>query len=420
MIARLLPAVAVTALIAALVASGCAPPPRPTTGGATAVSTSSAPTGPGNAGRAAPAAKAVEEGTYGDKDGIPVGAYFGLTGADASFGQESVKAMAMALDEIKASGGPSIKLIVHDDRCTAADVPAVLNKLINEDKVVAVVGEVASTRSLQGAPFCQLAKVPMISPSSTNPAVTEKGDYIFRTCFIDPYQGYVMAKFAVDRFQARTAAILYPQANDYSVGLAKFFKEAFEKAGGQIAAEEAYGKDQKDFSAELDHVASTNPDVLFVPCYYQDAGTIAKQARERGLDMPILGGDGWDSDTVYEVGGDATNNCFFSNHYAKDDKSQVVQDFVKRFTDRWGTAPTAMAATAYDAMRILAEAMALAPDPADRAALRDAIAKTKDFKGVTGTITINAQRNAVKDAVVLELKEGVQTYVTTIPAPDKQ
>ncbi len=409
-----------TSILAVLVASalglslalcGCPPPAEKGAGASQGAS--------GGSGEAR-AAESVSEGEYGateDPEAVKVGAYFGLTGKDASFGQDSVKAMVLALDELNAEPGAPIKLIVLDDRCNPADIQNILNKLINADQVAAVIGEVASKLSLQGGPICQEAGVPMLSPSSTNPDVTAVGDCVFRTCFIDPYQGYVMARFALDNLDAKTAAILYPQDNDYSVGLARYFEEAFQEGGGAIVASEAYAAETKDFRAELDLIKAKNPDVLYAPCYYDDAGPIADQARALDMSMPILGGDGWDSPTVYAVGKDATNNCFFSNHYSKDNEAPIVQDFVKAYTARWGEAPSAMAATAYDGMKILAAAIRGAANPSDRAAVREALAAVADYEGVTGRITIDESRNARKDAVVLELKDGVQTYVTTIPAP---
>lgn len=399
---------ALTMVAIALV--GC-PPPKQEAGSSGA----GAAAGTATAAKPAGEGQSVSEGVYGDENGVPIGAYFGLTGADAAFGQQSVSAMILALEQWE--GTPSVKLAVVDDRCNPADVPTCLNKLLAEDKCVAVIGEVASTLSLQGAPICQKAGVPMISPSSTNPKVTECGDFIFRTCFIDPYQGWVMAQFAMDRFQAKKAAVLYPQANAYSVGLAKYFREAIEKAGGEIVANQAYAKDQKDFRTELNMIKSKQPDVLFVPSYYTDAAMICKQARELDITIPLLGGDGWDSPKLFEIGGAATNNGFFSNHYAKDSDSEAVRQFVATYEKRWGTAPSAMAATAYDAIRIVLDILSKLPDPKDSRSIRDAIAQVKGFDGVTGSITIDAERNAAgKDAVVLEMKDGVQTYVTTVRA----
>ncbi len=392
--------------------AGCPPPQPPATAGPT---TGAGPTAGGATATGGGEQKTVSEGSYGPEDGIPIGAYLGLSGSEAAFGQSAAAAMILALEQTTAD--PKLRLTILDERCNPADVSVVLNKLITQDKVVAVLGGVTSSRSLQGAPICQKAGIPMVSPTATNPKVTEAGDFIFRTCFIDPYQGYVMARFSLDHCKAKTAAMLYPQDNDYSVGLAKYFKEAFEREGGAIVADEAYGKDQKDFHTELQMIKSKSPEVLFVPCYYDDAGVIARQARELDIAVPILGGDGWDSPKVYEIGKEATNHCFFSNHYAKDADSPAVRAFVEAYRARWGSDPTAFAATSYDAVRVLHQVMSELPNPRDSVAIRDGLTKVKDFPGVTGSTTIDRQRNASKDAVVLELKDGAQTYVTTVPAP---
>jgi branched-chain amino acid transport system substrate-binding protein len=393
---------------------GCPPPSKDDDGGP--ASNGSADTG------GASSSASIEEGVYGDAEaGIPIGAYFGLTGPNADFGQDSAKAIVLALEEMEAAdwnGGPSFQLILQDDRCKAEDVGPILNKLIQEDQVVAVVGEVASGLSLIGGPICQEHGVPMVSPSSTNPEVTQKGDYVFRTCFTDRQQGYACAKFAFENLETRRAAILYPSDNDYSVGLAKYFEEAFVDLGGEVIESQGWGKDQQDFGAELLRVKTQDPDVLFVPCYYDDAGQFASQARKNGLDMPIVGGDGWDSPDVYNIGEEATNNCYFANHYSKQDESPVVQSFVEQYSERWGEAPSAMAATAYDGIRIVVEAIHSVDDPTDRAAIRDALAATSGFEGVTGSITINEDRNAVKPAVILELQGGEQVLVDTVEAPD--
>ncbi len=402
-------AVLVVAVLIAALVCGCPPPAAPEqTHTGNVVPTESA----------VHRVVSIQEGSYGDPpNGIPVGAYFGLTGAQAKFGQDSAKAIVLALEELEEAdwhGGPSIHLILQDDRCKAEDVGLILNKLINDDGVVAVVGELASSLSLIGAPICQEKGVPMVSPSSTNAEVTKKGDYIFRTCFTDQQQGYACARFAFANLGARKAAILYPSDNDYSVGLATDFTAAFEQMGGEVALSQGWGKDQQDFSAELDRVKQNEPDVLFVPCYYDDAGQLASQARKRGLDIPIVGGDGWDSPDVYAVGKEATNNCFFASHYSKEDPSPTVQSFVREYRERWGEAPSAMAATAYDGIRILVRAIQSVSDPRDRKAIRDALATTADFEGVTGTITINEERNAIKPAVILELRDGEQVYVDTV------
>jgi branched-chain amino acid transport system substrate-binding protein len=255
----------------------------------------------------------------------------------------------------------------------------------------------------------------MISPGSTNPKVTEVGDYVFRACFIDPFQGAVMARFAVDELKAKRLAILFDFKQDYSVGLADVFRETAAKLGAEIVADERYTSGDIEFRAQLTTIRAAEPEAVFVPGYYTELGLIAKQARELGLNVPLLGGDGWDSAKTLEIGGDAVEGYYFSNHYAADSDSPKVQDFVKRFEARYGSRPDAMAALGYDAAGILADAIRRA-GTTDGPALRDAIAATKGYDGVTGLITIDAERNARKDAVVLKIDGGRFRFFRSVPA----
>jgi branched-chain amino acid transport system substrate-binding protein len=279
--------------------------------------------------------------------------------------------------------------------------------------VTAVLGEVASKLSLEGAPICQQNGVPMITPSSTNPKVTEVGDMIFRVCFIDPFQGFVCAKFARENLKAQKAAVLYDQSQTYSVGLQAEFEKSFVKLGGQITTKEAYQKGEQDFTSLLTSIRSTKPDIIFLPGYYNDVGTIATQARKLGITVPLLGGDGWESPKLAEIGGDAINGCFYSNHYSPQDPSPRVQEFIQKYKKLNGNTPDSMAALAYDATQILRDAINRAGSLSGTA-IAAQLAKTKAFDGVTGKITIDEHRNAVKSAVILEMKNGVPTYVTTI------
>jgi len=280
---------------------------------------------------------------------------------------------------------------------------------------VAVLGEVASKLSLAGAPVCQDAGIPMISPSSTNPQVTEIGDMIFRVCFIDPFQGGVCAKFAREHegLKAAKAAILTDQASPYSVGLQEEFEKAFEKLGGKIVSKQSYQAGDQDFSAQLTSIRSSEPDVIFLPGYYTDVGNVVLQARKLGLTIPMLGADGWDSVKLGEIAGSAIDGCYYSNHYSHEDQNPRVQDFIKKYDGRHQQIPDGLAALGYDAARILFEAMERA-ESLDGKTLAAELAKTKDFDGVTGSISIDADRNAVKPAVILEMKDGKPKYVTTI------
>jgi branched-chain amino acid transport system substrate-binding protein len=339
---------------------------------------------------------------------IVIGEYGSLTGGQATFGQSTKNGVDIAVDEINKAGGvlgKKIRVIVEDDQGRAEEAQTVVTKLITKDRVVAVLGEVASSNSLAAAPVAQQAGIPMISPSSTNPEVTKKGDYIFRVCYIDPFQGYVMAKFTADTLKLTKVAILRDIKSDYSIGLADSFIENFKKKGGTIVADQSYSKDDTDFNAQLTAIKGTNPQAIFVPGYYTEVGLIARQAKKQGLTVPLLGGDGWDSPSLVGVGGKDLDGSFFSNHYAVEDPSPAAQKFLAAYKERFNAVPDALAGLAYDAAMVLFDSMKRA-GATDGAKVRDAIAQTKDFAGVTGKISINAERNAEKPAVVLEIKDG--------------
>jgi branched-chain amino acid transport system substrate-binding protein len=313
----------------------------------------------------------------------------------------------MAIDEINAAGGilngRQLQVTVEDDQGRPDQAATVVTKLITQNKVVAVVGEVASSNSKAAAPICQRSQVPMISPSSTNETVTQVGDYIFRVCFIDPFQGDVMAKFAANTLKAKKVAILKDINSDYSAGLTDSFTKSFTGLGGTIAGVVSYAQADVDYKAQLTQIKSMDVDAIYLPGYYTQVGQIARQARELGITIPILGGDGWDSAQLWDIGREALNNCYISNHYSVDDPSPAIQKFVSDFKAKYnGETPDAIAALAYDAMKVLADSMKRA-GTTDGAKVRDAIAATKDFPGVTGVLTINAERNATKPAVILKM-----------------
>src|ERR1700733_9521751 len=267
-------------------------------------------------------------------DTIKVGEYAALTGKDATFGISSHEGTLMAIEEINAAGGvlgKKLELITEDTQCKAGEPATVVNKLIMRDNVVAVLGEVASSRSLEAAPICQQNKIPMISPSSTNPDVTKTGDYIFRVCFIDPFQGTVMANFASKTLKAKKVAIFKDVKSDYSIGLAKFFKEGFLANGGQIVAELDYSGGDKDFKAQLTEIKSGDPDAVFVPGYYTDVALICIQARQLNLTVPFFGGDGWESDQLVKIGQDAVEGNYFSTHYAPAVDTPQSKNFVAAY-----------------------------------------------------------------------------------------
>jgi branched-chain amino acid transport system substrate-binding protein len=349
-------------------------------------------------------------------DAILMGEVGSLTGAQATFGISTRNGVELAINEINAQGGINGKKVavrVYDDQGKPEEAANAVTRLIAQDGVKVILGEVASTNSLAMAPKAQQAQVPMITPSSTNPKVTEVGDYIFRVCFIDPFQGLVMAKFARENLKANTAAILKDQKSDYSIGLTEVFTAEFAKMGGKILATEAFGQGDTDFRAQLTAIKKHKPDVLYIPGYYTDVGLIARQARELGIKSTLLGGDGWESDKLFELGGSAIEGSYYSNHYSVEDPAPEVQRFLETYKKAYGVVPDSLAALGYDAAMVAMDAMKRAPDLSGPA-LRDAIAKTKDFPGVAGKITLDEKRNAVKPAVVLQVSEGKLKYVATI------
>jgi branched-chain amino acid transport system substrate-binding protein len=347
---------------------------------------------------------------------IVIGEFGALTGSIASFGQSTHKGVEMAIEEANAAGGvlgKKIRLVTEDDQGKPEEALTAATKLISKDRVVALIGEFASSNSLAAAPMAQSSGIPMVSHGSTNPKVTQVGDYIFRVCFIDPFQGQVMAKFARGSLKLSRVAILRDVKSDYSVGLADYFTQSFTAAGGSIAGDESYTAGDKDFNAQLTTLIATKPEAIFVPGYYTEVGLIARQARRLGFTGALLGGDGWDSEKLWEIGGDALNNGYFSNHYSVDNPAPEIRAFVEKFKAKYGAAPDALAALGYDAARVLIAAIGRAGS-AEPKAIRDALARTKDFAGITGNITLDANRDAVKSAVVLEVKGGKFEYKETV------
>lgn len=347
---------------------------------------------------------------------IVVGHFGSMTGSDATFGQSTDDGIRLALDEANAAGGingKKIKLITMDDQGKAEEAAAVVTRLIEQEKVVALLGEVASSRSLAAAPIAQAKKVPMITPSSTNPKVTEVGDHIFRVCFIDPFQGTVMAKFATENLKAKKIAILREVSSDYSMGLADFFTQKLKELGGEVVADLSYQNQDVDFKAQLTQIKSKNAEAIFIPGYYTQVGLIARQARELGISAPLMGGDGWDSPKLSEIGGKAVDGGYFSNHYSTESTDPAAVEFMKKFKEKYKKDPDGLSAAGYDAARVLVQAMKNAPE-VTTAAIRNEIAKIKNFAGATGNITINEQRNATKSAVVVQVQGIAMKYVTTV------
>ncbi len=354
-------------------------------------------------------------------DQIQIGEFESLTGTTATFGSATHNGIQLAIDQANSNGGihgKKLVLTVLDDQSKPDQAQNVVSRLINENKVVAILGEVASTRSMAAAPVCQENKVPQITPSSTNPEVTRKGDFIFRVCFTDDFQAAVDAHFAKDQGYKR-AAVFKDVKNDYSMAFAKVFTEQFTKLGGQVVANQTYQEGDSDFKAQLNDLKGSNPDVILVPGYYSEVGTIAREAREVGLNVPLLGGDGWDSPILVKGAGGpggALEGSFFSDHYFSTELTETnVRTFIQAFHAKYNANPDALAALGYDAANLLVDSIkraktATGPD------IRDAIAQTRDFPGVAGTITIDANRNARKAAVILQIKGNIfHVYKTYTP-----
>lgn len=346
---------------------------------------------------------------------ILIGANFELSGDVATYGQSSLNAAMIAFDEANAKGGvlgKKIKVIRYDNKSDKTESLNVATKLITQDKVAALIGPVTSGNTLAVVPVANQRKVPVVTPTATNPDVTvdpqskKVNEYIFRACFLDSFQGKAAAEFAVKK--GKKAAILVSQADEYSKGLGKFFKETYVSAGGTIVAEEGFNKDDNDYRAILTKVRAQNPDVIYLPAYYEAVGKIVKQARGLGITATFVGSDGWDSPKLAEVAGkENLNNCFFTNHYTPEDKDPAVQAFVKAYKDKHGQVPDALAALAYDGARLIIDAIQRAGST-EPEKIKAALAQTKDFPAITGKFTLNENHDPVKAIVIIELKDGKQ------------
>jgi branched-chain amino acid transport system substrate-binding protein len=335
---------------------------------------------------------------------VKVGAVLPISGAIATFGQENVNGIKLALSKLNSK---NIELIIEDDKSEAIEATNAIRKLINVDKVSVVIGEVTSSNTLAMGPIAQEAKVPLFSPAATNAKVTMVGNFVSRACFTDDFQGVVMARFAVNDLKKKNGLILIDNSSDYSKGLAKSFTEEFLKLGGKLVSKEelTYVQKDMDFQSLLRKIKRANPDVIFLPGYYAEVGLIIKQARSLGITAPFLGGDGWDSPDLFKIGGKTMKGNYISSHFAPDDKDPKVQSFVKDYEKAYGAKPGAMAALGFDAIGIVADSISRAKSfkPAD---INAAILATKNYQGVTGSISIDENRNSKKAAVVLETTEN--------------
>jgi len=355
---------------------------------------------------------------------IEIGYFGDLTGPTFNFGQSAINGVLLAASEVNQAGGINgrkIDIVIEDDKGSPEEAARLTAKLIDQDKVVAIIAGGTSGNSRAAAPKAQASHIPLISPSSTDPAVTQTGNYIFRACFVDTFQGEVMASFAFNTLKAKKAAILTDFNSPYSKGLTDYFKLSFGRLGGTIVSEQTYTQGDADFKGQLSTIRAAEPDVIYIPGYYGEVALIAKQARMIGLTQPLLGGDGWDAPELWQLGGDALNGAYISTHYSADNPSPEIQQFVELYKQRYGNLlPDAHAALAYDAARLLFAAIArTGSTEGDK--LRDAVAQTKNFNGVTGVISMDANRNAVKPAVVLKLEDLKSIYQETIQPqnPDK-
>ncbi|PJN88170.1 ABC transporter substrate-binding protein [Bacillus sp. mrc49] len=359
-------------------------------------------------------------GSSNSGDTIKIGANLELSGGTASFGQSAADGLKLAIAEINKEGidGKKLEIVKVDNKSDAAEATSGSIKLVSQDKVVAVVGSATSTNTLAQVQVAQDNKVPLITPTATNPDITNKAgkvnDYVFRTCFIDPFQGTVAANFASDEVGAKTAAIYVDSASDYSKGLAAAFKKAFTAKGGKIVAEEAYVTKDTDFRSTLTRIKSAKPEFVFLPGYYEEVGLILKQARENGIDLPFMGGDGWDSPKVVEIAGaDALKNTYITNHYSPEDEDAKIQDFVAAFKKEYNKTPDAFAALGYDTGYYLADAIKRSGD-ASPEKIRQALEDVKDLQLVSGTLNLDKNHDPIKSATILEYVDGKQTFKTKI------
>lgn len=357
--------------------------------------------------------KSSSSGSNSNSNEIVIGAVLPITGDVPTFGKSTKNGIELAVEQYNNAGGingKKIKLVIQDDENKPESGVAALQKLVDENHVVGVLGSVASKVTLAMAPVATQYKIPMVTGSSTNTKVTSLAgnEFAFRACFIDPFQGKVIAKYSFDTLKAKTAAVIYDVGNDYAVGLAENFKSSFEAAGGKVLTMQTYNAGDQDFNAQLTNIKKLSPDVLIMTDYYQTVGLIAKQARQLGIKSTFLGGDGWDSPDLVKIAGDAINGGYFSNHYSSDDTSTEVVQFLKDYKAKYNETPDALAALGYDAAKMLFEAIKNAKST-DGEAIRQALLKT-DLTSVTGHIKLDANRDPIKPAVMIKIENGKQVF----------
>ncbi|MEG6584238.1 ABC transporter substrate-binding protein [Dendrosporobacter sp. 1207_IL3150] len=354
---------------------------------------------------------------------IKIGMVYELTGNTASYGTSAANGAKLAFKQINSSGGvlgKQIQIVTADNKGEPAESANAMTKIITQDKVVAVTGFTVSSCGIAGSAVAEDNKIPFVAAATVNPKVTvdertgKVKEYTFRACFIDSFQGTVGANYALNNLKAKKTAVLIDSSSDYSKGLAKVFKDVYTGRGGQIVAEEAYLQKDQDFKSTLTKIKAQNPELLYIPGYYEDVGKIIKQARELGIDVPILGGDAWDSPKLAEIGGaQPLNNTYFTNFYSVEDANPISNAFVEAYKKDYGQLPDSMAAMGYDAANLLVDAIKRA-NSTDSAKIREALAATKNFKSVSGDMNLDANHNAVRGVVIIEMKDGKQVYKETI------
>ncbi len=366
----------------------------------------------------APAAAVAPEARQAPVEGGPlvIGSVGSLTGPEASFGVMVRDGIQFAVEEVNAAGGVKgrkVEVRYYDSQGRLEESVSAVQRLLTQDRALVILGEVSSSASLAIADAAQAARVPMVTPSATHPDVTRKGDYIFRTCFIDPFQGQAMARFAREHLKLERVSVLQDDKNAYSLGLSQAFRAAFTQLGGTVLSVESYAKGDTDFRAPLLAVKRVKPQALYLPGFYSEVGVIARQAREVGLTQPLLGGDGWDGDKLLELAGSALEGSYYSSHYAVDNPSPELKRFLAAYQARYGRPPEAAAALGHDAARVALAAMERA-ESLTGPAIRDALARTKDFSGASGTLTLDAERNPIKPAVILRIHGSARTFAAAV------
>jgi branched-chain amino acid transport system substrate-binding protein len=344
--------------------------------------------------------------THGAARTLKLGVIQPMSGGTATFGQETSQGIRMAVEEINKKGELKIEMVLEDDKSDVTDAANAAKKLIGIDKVHAIIGSVPSSNTNAAAPIAEAAKVPLMTSASTNVSITQKGRYISRTCFLDDFQGLSMAKFAFQDLKAKKAAIVIDSTSDYSRGLADAFRTSFKNLGGEIVVEVSYSQKDQNFSSQLTKIRTRKPDVVFAPGYYTEIGNMLRQAKTLGVRSKFLGGDGWSSPKLYEIAGDAVVGHYYADHFFYQDTDPKVQEFVKRYKAKWNIEPSSMSALGYDAVYVMAEAALRVKGPIGSTPLMEEINRTKGFVGVTGSITLDANRNATKPLVVLEGRNG--------------